>query len=156
VPAYAPLMVVAQGEPLAIVVNGDAPRVNELAIGQQVTVTHYLARDTPFAGEVVALPAQNSNPAPQPGFADKLQIAVADDHPPLKINDFVDITVRLALHADTLVLPNAAVRRFAGRTFVVMEEDGRSRRVDITTGLESGDQVEVLAGLEEGDVVIGP
>jgi hypothetical protein len=60
------------------------------------------------------------------------------------------------VHADTLVLPNAAVRRFAGRTFVVMEEEGRSRRVDITTGLENGDQVEVLAGLDEGDVVIGP
>jgi multidrug efflux pump subunit AcrA (membrane-fusion protein) len=111
VPAYTPVMVVAQSEPLVIVVSGDAPRISEMTIGQQVTVTHYLARNEPFTGEVVALPVQTSNPVQQPGFPDKLQIALAEDHPPLNINDFVDITVLLAVHADTLVLPNAAVRR---------------------------------------------
>lgn len=155
VPAYTPLLVVAQMEPLILVVAKDTPRITELQIGQTVTLTHYLARDTPFVGAVTALPSLSSNPSPQPGFQDALQISLPDAHPPLKIGDYVEGTARLAIHADTLILPDAAVRRFAGRTFVIVQEGERQQRIDIQTGLEVGGQVEVLAGLAAGDVVIG-
>jgi len=160
VPAYTPLLVVAQTEPLILVVAKDTPRIAELTVGQPVTLTHYLARDRPFVGQVSALPALSSLPSSQPGFQDALQIALPTDHPSLKIGDFVEVAVRLAIHADTLVLPDAAVRRFAGRTFVIVQDgddpDARQQRVDIQTGLEADGQVEVLAGLQAGDVVIGP
>ncbi len=160
IPAYTPLLVVAQVDPLLLVVAQDTPRIAELTVGQPVTLTHYLARDTPFVGEVSALPALSSIASAQPGFQDALQIALPDNHPPLKIGDYVEVTVRLAIHADTLVLPDAAVRRFAGRTFVIVQDSSdpaaRQQRVDIQTGLEADGQVEVLEGLQEGDVVIGP
>lgn len=155
IPAYTPLLVVAQMEPLILIAAKDTPRASELQIGQMVTLTHYLARDTPFVGEVTALPSLSSNPSPKPGFQDALQITLPDEHPALKIGDYVEVTARLAIHADTLVLPNAAVRRFAGRTFVIMQDGERQQRLDIQTGLEADGQVEVLAGLAEGDVVIG-
>ncbi len=159
VPAYTPILVVAQTEPLILVAAKDTPRVAELTVGQPVTLTHYLARDTPFVGEVATLPALSSIPSTQPGFQDALQISLPADHPPIKIGDFVEVTVRLAIHADTLVLPDAAVRRFAGRTFVIVQDSSdpaRQQRVDVTTGLEAGGQVEILAGLQAGAVVIGP
>lgn len=155
IPAYTPLLVVAQMEPLILIAAKDTPRASELQIGQMVTLTHYLARETPFVGEVTALPSLSSNPSPKPGFQDALQITLPDEHPALKIGDYVEVTARLAIHVDTLVLPNAAVRRFAGRAFVIMQDGERQQRLDIQTGLEADGQVEVLAGLAEGDVVIG-
>ncbi|MCE7988004.1 MAG: hypothetical protein DYG89_43115 [Caldilinea sp. CFX5] len=155
IPAYTPLLVVAQTEPLLIVASKDTPRIAELQVGQPVTITHYLARDKPFGGTVSALPSLSSGVGQQPGFQDALQMTIADDHPPLKIGDFVQVRIRLAIHTDTLVLPDAAVRRFAGRTFVIVQDGDREKRIDIKTGLEADGQVEVLEGLPEGAVVIG-
>ena len=153
--AYTPLLVVAQLDPLIVIASKDTPRLAELQVGQPVTITHYLARDEPFGGEVSALPVLSSGAAKQPGFQDSLQIDIADEHPPLKVGDFVQIRVLLAVHADTLVLPDSAVRRFAGRTFVIVQDGAGEKRIDIKTGLETGGQVEVLEGIQEGDVVIG-
>lgn len=155
IPAYTPLLVVAQLEPVIVIASKDTQRLAELEVSQSVTVTHYLARDEPFGGEVSALPALNSGTANQSGFRDHLQIAIDAEHPPLKIGDFVQVRVRVAVHADTLVLPDSAVRRFAGRTFVIVQDGERERRIDIKTGLETDGQVEVLEGIQEGDVVIG-
>lgn len=155
IPAYTPLMVVAQLEPVLVIASKDTRRLAELQVGQSVTITHYLARDEPFGGEVSALPALNSGTANQPSFQEYLQIAIDAEHPPLKIGDFVQVRVLLAVHADTLVLPDSAVRRFAGRTFVIVQDGERERRIDIKTGLETDGQVEVLEGIQEGDVVIG-
>lgn len=155
IPAYTPLLVVAQLDPLLIVASKDAPRILELQVGQPVTITHYLARDNPFAGEVSALPSLSSGTTDQPGFQDALQIAITGEPPTMKVGDFVQVRILLAVHQDTLVLPDAAVRRFAGRTFVIMQDGEREKRIDIKTGLETNGQVEILEGLQAGDVVIG-
>ena len=156
IPAYTPLMAVAQSEPLLVVAEGSTERVAELTAGQPVTLTHYWARDQPFGGEIGALPAFSSSAANQLGFEDFLQIAIVPQHPPLQIGDFVEVRLLMSVHADTLVLPDGAVRRFAGRTFVITHDGERERRIDIKTGLETGGQVEVLEGVKEGDLVIGP
>ncbi|MCX6046896.1 MAG: biotin/lipoyl-binding protein [Chloroflexi bacterium] len=156
IPAYTPLMVVAQNEPLEVIVAGDVSRVNELKLSQPVTLTHYLARDKPFASTVSDLPALNASSTKQADFKDKLHISVPANHPPMKIGDSVQVAVLLAVHANTLILPDGAVRRFAGRTFVVVQDGDKQRRVDVTAGLVVNGQVEVLDGLREGDVIVGP
>jgi multidrug efflux pump subunit AcrA (membrane-fusion protein) len=72
------------------------------------------------------------------------------------IGDPVTVDVLANIHPDTLFLPPAALRTFGGRTFVVVTEGGRERRVAITVGLHNQDQVEILSGVAEGDRVIGP
>ena len=57
---------------------------------------------------------------------------------------------------NVLWLPPAALRTFQGRTFVVVQdEDGSQRRVDVRTGIESNERVEILEGLEERQLIIG-
>jgi multidrug efflux pump subunit AcrA (membrane-fusion protein) len=69
--------------------------------------------------------------------------------------DLVKVIVTLQQKQDALWLPPAALRTFAGRKFVVVEEEGRQRRVDVTTGIESAERVEILDGLKENQVVVG-
>ena len=54
-----------------------------------------------------------------------------------------------------MVLPPAAIRTFAGRKFVEIEEDGVRKRVDVVLGIESAERVEIREGLEEGQTVVG-
>jgi hypothetical protein len=68
----------------------------------------------------------------------------------------VSLTIVLAERNDALWLPPDAIRRFQGDAFVLVLEGGRQRRVDIETGVESANQVEILEGLERGQVVVAP
>ena len=55
---------------------------------------------------------------------------------------------------DAATVPVAAVMRHEGKPFVFVPADGGFRRVDIDTGIETDDVVEVLRGLEPGQQVV--
>jgi hypothetical protein len=155
IPALTPVVVIAKPEPLEIVVTPDQRRSNELAVGEPVTVSHSAARSRPFVSQITAMPltALGSGavvPSPQ-----AIRIALPPDAPPVTIGDFVNIDVVNKIHSDTLFLPPAAIRSFVGRDFVVIQEGGKQRRVDVTKGLTNETQVEILSGLHEGDIVVG-
>lgn len=77
--------------------------------------------------------------------------------PSLKMNfdDLVETVIVVREKDDALLVPNAAVRQFFGRTFVrVLEADAR-REVDVQTGIQGATETEILVGLQEGQIVVG-
>ncbi|MFO7697814.1 MAG: efflux RND transporter periplasmic adaptor subunit, partial [Anaerolineae bacterium] len=74
----------------------------------------------------------------------------------LKPGDLVKVDVTVAQAVDALWLPPAAIRTFSGRSFVVIQDGGTERRVDVSLGIQGLDRVEILEGLEQGQVVVGP
>ena len=89
-----------------------------------------------------------------------LTTRVSMDTPPadlgLEMGDRVDVSVLLNSRQNVLWLPPQAIRAFEGRKFVIVQEGQTQRRLDIKTGIESEDRVEVLEGLDEGQVIISP
>jgi len=75
---------------------------------------------------------------------------------PFVMGDRLRITAELERAEGTLWLPPQAVRTFEGRSFVVIQESGAQRRVDVRLGIKSTNRVEILEGLTEGQVVIAP
>lgn len=73
-----------------------------------------------------------------------------------QIGDRLNVTIELDRSTDTLWLPPQAVRTFEGRSFVVVQEQGVQRRVDVRLGISSVDRVEILDGLSEGQTVVAP
>jgi multidrug efflux pump subunit AcrA (membrane-fusion protein) len=72
----------------------------------------------------------------------------------LKPGMFVWVSVPVEEERHTLAVPASAVMRHEGETFVfVAEADNSFRRVDITTGLETEEWVEVQSGLSDGATV---
>jgi len=67
----------------------------------------------------------------------------------------VNINIILDRSDETLWLPPFAIRKFEGRTFVVVQDGELQRRVDVRLGVAGEDRVEILEGLEEGQVVVG-
>ncbi len=74
----------------------------------------------------------------------------------MAVGDRVRITIELERSTDTLWLPPQAVRTFEGRNFVVIQEGGGQRRLDVTIGIRSDERLEILDGLSEGQIVIAP
>jgi RND family efflux transporter MFP subunit len=63
--------------------------------------------------------------------------------------------VRWPIRRDTpsLLVPGTSVASTTGRTFVIRVKNGRAEWVDVTTGLTTGQLIEVFGGLQPGDQV---
>lgn len=73
----------------------------------------------------------------------------------LKSGMTADITILTEVKSGVLYVPQRAVVRENGRTYVRVEKDGLVSQVDVTVGLRGSDGViEILGGLNEGDKVI--
>ena len=68
----------------------------------------------------------------------------------------MSIEVIIEQKQDVLWLPPQAIRKFEGRKFVVLQDGDVQRRVDVTTGIESVDRVEIEEGVSAGQTVIAP
>ncbi len=155
VDAYAPVITV--GDPAELELRADlaAEQVNELQVGQSVTLLPSGAGAQPFTGSIRQLPYGWGGDAEENDRA--THIAPGPQAPALTLGALLQATVILEQHSDALWLPPAAIQEFRGRSFVfVQDPDGAQRRVDVTLGIESETRVEILAGLEEGQVVVVP
>ena len=83
------------------------------------------------------------------------ELSNADEDAHLKPGMFVWVDLPQGAIRDALVVPAAAVMRHEGRTFVFAPlGDNRYRRIDVTTGIETGDDVEIVSGLDAGQPVV--
>jgi multidrug efflux pump subunit AcrA (membrane-fusion protein) len=68
----------------------------------------------------------------------------------------VKVTIVLEKRSGVLWVPPQAIRSFEGRRFVVVQDGGVLRRVDVKLGLIAEDRVEILEGVTEGQIIVGP
>lgn len=157
VQAYRTVFVVADETELEITAEPMSSQLQRLAEGMDAAVilSAYPGKELPAT--IVQLPyPYGKGGGATIEEADKLtHIEVDPQDLDIEAGDLVKVIVTLERKADALWLPPAAIRTFAGRKFVVVEEDGRQRRVDVTVGIESAERAEILDGLEKGQVVIG-
>lgn len=86
----------------------------------------------------------------------RIELDVAFEEVDLEIGDLMTIEVVIEEKLDVLWLPPQAIRKFEGRKFVVLQDGEVQRRVDVKTGIESKDRVEIEEGLSVGQTVIAP
>ncbi|MDH5632298.1 MAG: efflux RND transporter periplasmic adaptor subunit [Gammaproteobacteria bacterium] len=73
----------------------------------------------------------------------------------LKPNMYADVTIFGGATREVLVIPREALIRTGQNTRVIINKgEGRFAPRNIVVGVESGDNVEVIAGLEQGDAVV--
>ena len=75
--------------------------------------------------------------------------------PALEENDHGTITLTLEQRTNVLYVQKKAIRTANGENFVyLLDEEGLRTMQSVTTGLQAGNFVEIVAGLNEGDRVI--
>jgi RND family efflux transporter MFP subunit len=153
---------VAAGGPLIVVAD-----TSVLWVTAEIHERDWAALDAAPGGEVrIRIPAlQNAERAAKVRFVGgqvaaetrsvPLVAELANSDGRLRPGMFVWALVPLEEARQALVIPAAAVVRHENEPFVFVPAGERTfQRVDITLGLESGDQVEVTSGLKEGQEVV--
>ena len=138
---------------LEISVIPTAEQAADMGVGQVASVSLTSQPGKDYLAKVRLLPDSNSTSEKRDATA---RLVLEDASVALTLNEAVVVVIAVETRQDVLWLPPAALRTFQGRDFVLVEENGVQRRVDIRLGLQSDDRIEIASGLEENQVVIGP
>lgn len=162
VQGYKPMMTLADTSNLEVSAELMDSEMSELSEGMEVVAEFVNRPGQKIKGVIRRLPYPYGSTKPAEGVNDEdqsVRITLIDaDQKDLgfDVGDRLRVTVELDRSEDTLWLPPQAVRTFEGRNFVVVQEAGGQRRVDVTLGIRGTDRVEILDGLEEGQTVVAP
>lgn len=157
VQAFKAVIVVAQVEALELTANLNASDLAKLSIGQPAAIQLRNRPEAVLTGAIRTLPYPYGGGSGS-GAADNEETVARisiDQDVALTLGELAQVTVTLEEKEGVLWLPPAAIRRFQGRRFVVVQDGVAQRRVDVLIGIESEDRVEILEGLEEGQTIIG-
>jgi len=157
VQAYRPVFVVADEKGLIVTAEPMSSQLQRLAEGMAAAIilSAYPGKELPAQIVQLPYPYGRGGGATVEQADKRTHITFDPQDLDLQAGDLVKVIVTLERKDDALYLPPAAIRTFAGRQFVVVEEEGRQRRVDVTVGIQSLERVEILDGLEEGQMVVG-
>jgi len=155
--AYSPVFVVADEAEIEVTAEPMSTQLQRLAEGMEAAIilSAYPGKELP--AEIIQLPyPYGGGGGATVEEADKLtHISFDPQDLDLKPGDLVKVIVTIEQREDVLWLPPAAIRTFAGRKFVEVDEDGTRKRVDVVLGIESAERVEIREGLQEGQTVVG-
>ena len=86
----------------------------------------------------------------------RIKVEIELDGPAEAMKPGYDMEIKLITNESygTLIIPENSVFKLDGKTFVFVEANGRAELREVTTGLKSGRQIEVISGLSEGEFVI--
>jgi RND family efflux transporter MFP subunit len=155
--AYKTVMVLADPSELEITAELGVEDLAEMSIGQPAVMKLRERPEDDYEGQVRQLPYPYGGGTVETDEDDSaVRISLNDPNVALEMGELATVIIFLEEKDDVLWLPPSALRTFQGRTFVVVQEDdGSQRRVDVRTGIESDERVEILEGLEQGQIVVG-
>jgi HlyD family secretion protein len=164
VEAYEPVIELADPSRLEVAAELSAEQMRELAEGHPAALSLVARPDVVISGTIRLMPAPY-------GSGGSGAVAEEDRTTRFSLDDgdagweaaggkpepgaVAKILVVIERKEDVLWLPPEAIRAFEGRSFVVVREGDRERRVPVRTGIETEERVEILEGVEEGAVVVG-
>lgn len=85
----------------------------------------------------------------------RVRLRVPNPDMRLKPNMYADILIEAAPKENALVISQSAlIRTSEGDRVILALGEGRFRPAQVRAGIESGDEIEILAGLEEGERIV--
>lgn len=127
--------------------------VAQVALGQPVTLTVDALRDWAGEGVVryIAPTGQENNGV----VTYAVRVSFPDDDARVKVGMTANVQIVTAEQQNALLVPNSALLpKGAGQAVQMLNADGTTREVEVTTGLSDGVQTEILSGLNEGERVV--
>jgi HlyD family secretion protein len=127
--------------------------INNISVGQPVTVTFDAVQGKSYAGKVSKINQAGDSTGSGVNFTVTVQLTQVDDMVKPGMTAAVTITVRQI--SDALLVENRAVRQVNGKRVVYILQNNQPVAVDILLGATSDTSSEVTGGnLKVGDLVI--
>ncbi|NVK56188.1 MAG: efflux RND transporter periplasmic adaptor subunit [Alteromonadaceae bacterium] len=84
----------------------------------------------------------------------KVTLTVPNDGGKLKAGMFSEVSIDYATHSNATLIPRKALLTIDDRTSVFVVKDGVANKLDVTTGFENSDYVEITSGLNGSETVV--
>jgi RND family efflux transporter MFP subunit len=148
-PNFVTIIDIDRVEVLAYVDETDIGRVK---VGQQASFTVDTYADAEFPARVVAIQPRAEIQGSVVNYVVRLEFARV---PPYILRPEMTAHVRIVVdeREDVLTAPRAAIKRRAGRQYVLLQRGDEWVEEDVRTGWRSDSTVELLSGVRAGDVV---
>lgn len=131
----------------ANVFEKDLPRIR---VGQQVKVTTTAFSGSIFSGRVIFI---NSVVDPDSRTV-KVRTEVPNPDGRLKPDMFANVEVITDVAGSAISVPQTAVLEDGGKSYVFVAENNAYKKLQVQTGIKTGDRVEIVDGLKSGDKVV--
>ena len=118
--------------------------------GQEVKVTVPAFPGVNFSGRVILI----SSVVDPETRSVKVRTEVPNADGRLKPDMFANVQIVTDLHRTAISIPQSAVLTDAGKTVVFVSEGNGFKKIQVTTGIQSNDRVEIIEGLAAGDKVV--
>ncbi len=141
--------VVNLADPTELIVEAD---VDDSALSRGLSVGQKARLDfsdlgAPVTGTIVELPpASGASPK-------RIKVKLDEPAPRAALGMVGKVNVVLQEKQGVVLLPNAAIRQYSGRTYVLLKNP--RREVDVVLGIQGDLGTEITKGLQAGDQVIG-
>src|SRR5713101_7877029 len=145
-----PMVTVQRADIVRVFVDVPESEVPAVDRGDPVTLVLSALPEKKFAGAVTRF-ASALHPSTR---TMKVEIDFPNPEGLLRPGMYGNLTLNLETHAEALTLPVPALVSEKGKTFVYVVEDGKARRVEVTTGIDDGIRVEITKGLQGNEEVI--
>jgi membrane fusion protein (multidrug efflux system) len=146
----APLFTVEDTSPLLCKIHLPSHLIPSIEVGQIAEVSVGGSADSVIIGKVRMI-----SPVVDPATGTvKVTLELNRDDGTVRPGAFADIKMIADTHHGVAAIPRKAVLSEGGDLFVFAAGSDTVRRVQVTTGYQQGDLVEVLSGLAPGDSVV--
>lgn len=123
--------------------------INTLHIGDSVDIKISAISDTSVKGKISTI-----NPAANATGTYAVKIEIDNSNSQLKSGMFGEVYFAKEKSDNAIILPRSAIISNDEETYVMVEDNGIAKKVNVTLGVDNGTEVEVLSGLVENMNVI--
>ncbi len=123
--------------------------INTLSVGQQVDVVLSAISQEPFKATITTI-----NPVANVQGTYDVQVELNNSDGVLKVGMLAEVSFTKESAENTIVLPRSCVIEKDNEIYVYIEENGKAKKVLVTTGIDTGENIQITSGLEEGMNVV--
>ncbi len=146
------ILTVADLSKMQIETQVDESDIGKVTVGQKATFTVDAYPGKVFTG-VVSSVSQKATIQQNVVYYGVIVDVDAGDRE-LKPTMTARVSVAVGESKNTLTVPMSAVKTNKNQQYVVVMKNGQATNVNVTTGLSSEDRVEITGGLQDGDQVV--
>lgn len=119
--------------------------INSLELGQPVDVTLSTLSDKPIIGHISSI-----NPAASQNGTYNVKVQMENTAGLLKVGMLGKVSFTKEAAKDVIVVPRNCVLTKNNESYVYIESKGTAKKIIIQTGIDNGEEIEIVSGLKEG------
>ena len=144
---------IASNDKATVSINVDELDITSVKTGQTAKITLDAIEGEEYEGTITSVSSEASSGSSSAKYPVEITFDKTDD---MRIGMTASASISIDEAKDAVLIPLDALQEKGGKTFVYTQKDSDgnlSGEVEVETGLSNGNKVEITSGLESGDTV---